>query len=252
MPKLSSTPLDANGLRKGVKILGFKPEYATDAFSPKMMCLVDSSRNGKVIARMPPELEMSIEAEWSSLLNFGFSKIFNFVASEAAGINVRTRFATLQVWGGSSPLEITLPLEFYATKDPETEVLDPILALMAMALPSATNSGKGFFLPPGERVLVKFKKTAEGVIEGITNTNFASANNSDQICIHIGDIAFISDLIVTRVVPKFNTRDIEINTGEPLRASVDVTFRSLFTLTREEMFRMFQRPPTKGWKQDGK
>lgn len=188
-------------------------------FSPNFLVYI-SSKKGTVVARAPEELALNLTSEWDTpLLSSGFT-LLDLALREGFGKSTKSQFASAQVWTGSSPIEITLPLEFYAEADPILEVVQPIVTLARMALP--TLSGKagdqGFLTPPGPSLL------------GFNIRGNESKDSNDQISIVIGNFLNFTNVIITEVSPTFVTRDMTKG-GAPLKATCDVTFRTMFSLT---------------------
>ena len=193
-------------------------------FSPNFLVYILSTQHGQVVARLPDELQMQLASEWDTpLLSSGASPLETLVQS-GFGVSTKTQFASAQVWSGSSPIEITLPLEFYAEENPKLEVVQPIVKLCQMALPrrSGESGEKGLFIPPGPRIF---------------GFNINELGN-DQINIQIGNFLNFEKVIVTQVNPTFVTRDMT-QAGFPLRATCEVTFRSMFSLTGSDFSDMF-------------
>lgn len=192
----------------------------TRYFSNNFLATVYSSRHGGVVARAPEELSIQLSSEWDTpLLQSGVSGAIEIGLQELANRSVRTQFASAQVWSGSSPIEITLPLEFYAESDPKLEVIDPIIKLAKMALPGSVGKNFGQFVPPGPKIF-----------------DFTSG---DQISIDIGNFLNFQKVLIIGVNPTFITRDMT-QKGLPLKATCEVTFRSMFSLTGNDFAGMFK------------
>ena len=196
----------------------------TRFFSPNFLVTVFSSVHNGVVARLPEELQMSLTSEWDTpLLSSGASALETLVQN-GFGKSTRTQFASAQVWSGSSPIEITLPLEFYAEENPKLEVVEPIVRLSKMALPRRGSTDKGLFTPPGPRI---FKVDTRQL-----------SNKHDDITISVGNFLTFNRVIITNVNPTFITRDMTQD-GLPLRATCEVTFRSMFSLSGDDFSSMF-------------
>ncbi|NNK83724.1 MAG: hypothetical protein HKO92_11425 [Flavobacteriaceae bacterium] len=194
----------------------------TRYFSPNFLVLISSSANdSRVVARLPEELQMQLASEWDTPLVGSTPGWLEIGAQELLGKSFRTQFASSQVWSGSSPIEITLPLEFYAESNPKTEVISPIVELAKMALPRKSGEG-GQFIPPGPRIFGLREQTG-----------------NDFISIEIGNFLIFTKVIITQVNPTFVTRDMT-KLGLPLKASCEVTFRTMFSLSGGDFARMFK------------
>lgn len=194
----------------------------TRFFSTHFLVKVYSSLHGSVTARVPETLALQLTADWDTPLSSSNPGFLDVALQEIKSLATKTQLASAQVWSGSAPIEITLPLEFYADKNPKLEVINPIVLLAKMALPSATNLAEhGLFTPPGPRIF-----------------NVGGGAN-DQISIEIGNFMLFTKVIVINVNPTFTTRDMS-KSGYPLRATCEVTFRSMFSLTGPEFAGMFR------------
>ena len=195
----------------------------TRFFSNNFLVTIYSSAHGSVVARVPEEFIIQLQSEWDTPL---LSSEAGFVetAVQQLGRSIKIQYASAHVWTGSSPTEITLPLEFYAERNPKLEVVEPIVRLARMALPSG-GQGRGFFKPPGPRII----DVEKFGIDNIAN---------DQITISVGKFLKFTQVVVTNVNPTFITRDMG-KAGYPLRATCEIVFRSLFSLTGEDLAEMF-------------
>ncbi len=191
-------------------------------FSPNFLVYISSSKyKTTVVSRAPEDLTMQINADWDTpLAQSGASGIVEVGVQELLNRSTKTQFASAQIWSGSTPIEITLQLEFQAEQDPKQEVIQPIISLGKMALPSLSGEGgsKGLFSPPGPRIF-----------------NFGGGDN---IIIQLGEFLIFESVIITNVNPVFKTRDMGVS-GVPIRATCDVTFRTAFSLTGNEFENMF-------------
>lgn len=205
------------------EIYGPVSRQKKDDFSNVFLVTIKASSgldDVSVIARLPEEIQMQLASEWDTpFLQSGGTGILEVAAQTLGGVSTKTQFASAQVWSGSSPIELTLPLEFYAQENATRDVVQPIVALAEMALPRTSNRGEGgLFTPPGPRVFAKF-----GKLQGDTN-----------ITVQIGSFLTFKRVIITTVNPTFVTRDMTQD-GAPLRATCEVTFRSMFTLTGDQL-----------------
>lgn len=197
-------------------------QNVVDDFSVNFLVTVYSSCHGAVVARLPEELQLQSSAEWdAALAGGGPAGITNYIAQEVGGVSTRTQFASAQVWSGNAPGELVLPLEFYAQDNPKIEVVDPIIKLNKMLLPRLKGREGGLFVPPGPRTILRNK-------------------SHDQITIDVGNFLFFTNVVITNVSQVFVTRDMT-QSGLPLRASCEVTFRTLFSLTGNQFEAMFKK-----------
>lgn len=213
-------------------------------FNPDFFTLISSSQHGNVVARLPEEVPISISSEWESpLSSFGGlkTKVADFTLRETTGLTLKNQLFSSQIWSGSSPIEMTVPLEFYADRDPSREVIQPIIRLAKMALPRYNNNPdlKNILTYDNKQLPLK-PLTAPGPTIFDEENEFVK---SDEIVIQLGNFLKFKRVIITNININFNTRDLVGNTryskGKPLRASCELTFRTIQSLTGEDFFSMF-------------
>lgn len=219
-------------------------------FNKNFFAFITSTIHDNVVARLPEEVPITISSEWEAPIAGAFSglrgKIADFTLRETTGVTLKNQLFTSQIWSGSSPIEMTIPLEFYADRDPLREVLLPIIALSKMALPRYNNT----------ELTDKANRSIQKAIDelGITAKNLelkpltapgplifdaeTSEVKSDEITIQLGEFLLFKRVIITNVDMNFNTRDL-VKEGKPLRASCEVTFRTIQSLTGEDFAGMF-------------
>lgn len=193
-------------------------------FSKHFLIFIKSTANNShVVCRAPEDLSLQLTSDWDNAIDGGsVASVIELGAQEALGRSTKSQFASAQIWAGTSPINITISLEFHAEENPRQEVLNPIIELTKMALPRQSGSGgsKGLFVPPGPRIFNK---------DGTSN---------DNISITLGNFLQFRKVIITDVSPVFSTRDMGKD-GIPLRAKCDVTFRTSFSLTGADFENMF-------------
>lgn len=197
-----------------------------ELFSPNYLVYIKSDRhNCTVVARAPQELSLSLNSEWDTpLAQNGISSVVEVAIQEGLNLSKQHQYASAQVWSGSSPIEITLDLEFQAEEDPVREVVQPIINLGKMLLPElkGDQGDLGFFTPPGPKVFNKGRQF------------------EDFITVSLGGFMVFKKVIVLSVNPVYNVRDMGVS-GLPLRATCSVTFRTYLSLTGSDFASMFQQ-----------
>lgn len=114
-----------------------------------------------VRAYMPDDITFDFSSEFST----PFAEIGGAIAAfnnatKAFGGKIGVNILSMQVWDGSSPLELTLPLRFVAFTDTNSDVVEKIRRLTAMSIPSADTPGAtnsqiasiGYLKSPGPRI----------------------------------------------------------------------------------------------------
>lgn len=153
------------------------------------------------------------------------------------------------MWSGSSPIQITLPIEFNATNDAIEDVMKPIVRLLMLASPKVAPGGR--FIPPGPTIsnIVAFLTrlldeipndaplgipTARDWVKNAVKSNITPGEN---VSVFVGDFFYLDNVVITGVQPHFHPiMDIR---GLPMKASCTVTFESYLTPTRGEIQRYF-------------
>lgn len=238
---------------------------------------VTSIRNHcSIVAPMQEPIRMEVESRWdpfipSSILNEG-----NVIAQAVTQgkKSLITRASSRRIWQGSSPIRLNLKLKFQAINDAVREVVEPVRLLQAIALPWSPKGDKGgsgeklmdvishgekgeliaaansfvefvdsfpLLSPPGPSPF-----TIEGILDLGTNNRRAKENQiredssgGDIIVIEVGRFLTFYNVIVSKVsseVPIMMTVD-----GDPVSASVDITFETYEMITTDELARMYSK-----------
>ena len=193
--------------------------------------IISSEIHGDVIAAIPEDYSISLEAEWGQLSDRGGGGTLSIVASELTGYSTVSRMSSAQAWQGSAPIDISLSLLFQAEVDAKREVVEPIKRLSRMALPRSAGSAE-FLIPPGSRVF-NLRKKKEQDEEG--NVNKGDDRSSDYIVLKIGTFAKFDKVIITSVAP--NMSGLMSTDGRPMSATCDVNFRTFYLFDQNEMER---------------
>lgn len=191
-----------------------------------------SKMKERVISWLPEELDLSVESEWSTPLAGIASSELGALLS-IANITPVAQWMTVSIWAASSPIVMTLPLQFIAEDEGEasTKVIDPIRRLMKLALPSLasqkenTSNKFGVLSPPGPNPA------------GLTGEQFEKftgwGSGSEDITVKIGNFMEFRKVIVLRVNPVFST--LLDKNGLPMRANVAFTFRTYNSPLKSDM-----------------
>lgn len=151
------------------------------------------------------------------LKDTGASKVAAFVGGEFKQLG-------FQIWTGTEPLSTTLSLKFSMDRDAKKDVMEPVLAITKLALPSAPKGGKGALIGPGPSILSTFEEGKVG--------SFAEGKN---LHCYIGNLK-ISNIIVTRAVPTFSKHTDQF--GYPIWATLEISFTTIFSATVEMLKEM--------------
>lgn len=186
-----------------------------------------------IISWLPEELDLSVESEWSTPLAGGASSELGALLSTINASAV-AQWMTVAVWSGSSPIVMTLPLQFVAEDEGEADskVITPIRNLMKLALPSLASDDKekwnnkfGILSPPGPNPAGQTGEQFEHFL--------GWGAGSENINIKIGNFMEFKKIIVLRVNPVFST--LLDKNGLPMRANVSFTFRTYNSPLKSDM-----------------
>ena len=193
---------------------------------------VISSRPGRetltVSGWMPEDISFSVQSDWDQPFQEGNSKTQAILST--AGISTKLLSLSSQVWSGSSPVTLSIPLDFYAETNAFQEVVTPVQNLMQMALPDTATvgfaGGATFLVPPGPISL-------DAVNQAITQ----EGSSGDNIIISLGSFLRFSKVVVKSVTPSFSLKLSK--EGHPMRARVEIEFSSFGTMTKRQLSTIF-------------
>jgi hypothetical protein len=119
-----------------------------------------------------------------------------------------TTLNSRQVWGGNMPTQFNIALQFYALTDPQTEVMDPLIALSKMMSPQVSES-----LPsPGSRI-------------------------PGTVAINIGRNAIYQDCVIASISSPYDSE--KNKDGLFVRAEVSLQIQTIQMLNRSEIASTF-------------
>lgn len=208
------------------------PSYRLTISGTGVSSVSDQTR---IDAYLPESISFSLTSEWESLLNSFVSALGgtgkagdmlvsmdNIMGTLSGHRSLITQVSTFPAWKGNGPLEFSIPFVFNAVEDAGKDVLSPIITLLKLAAPSA----QGLLLE------------APGPTFKIDKDN--SQINFDQkkiLNLSVGRFLYIRGIIITGVantiVSKFDIA------GRPMAAQVDVSMRTAFSPTQEDIIHWF-------------
>lgn len=204
------------------------PEGVSDFYK----VVISSSKGGRVEGWMPDQISIRLSADWDTPLAPSGDSRVNLLIQEGTGLleqlgmfkNYAKRIAPYQefnsiaVWSGSSPLVVSMQLEFIASEEGQAlrDVVTPVRTLMKMLLPGKA----GYVLtPPGP--------------DPLNALGARIKSNEEVITVTVGKFLRFNRVIVTDAQPTF--KGIVDSTGLPLRASVSFEFRTSKIITKQEL-----------------
>jgi hypothetical protein len=246
-----------------------------NAYKALVIC---SDQNIVVDAWLPETVGVDVNATYDTPYAQGLGGVNERLGAFAQfiGMNLTTQALTAQIWQGGAFINFQLPFVFHAENSAELDVMEPIKKLLRLTMPKDP-SGGGILEAPGPHVDIKklaqnggtgvakavqdfresglktmidtAKKTLDDPL-GTAVTVKNAANNVSQrmsqalvnsvvnnISLYIGQFLYFPSVVVTDVSPTF---DVTLDsTGKPTRATVDVSFRTFYVPTQNDIELMF-------------
>lgn len=193
------------------------------------------------------------------------------------GMSLTTQAFTIQVWQGGAFIEFQIPFIFQAESSPANDVMRPIKDLLKLTMPKDPNGG-GLLEAPGPVIDLKrlsesgasaasaiaevaggisvssvkdtfseLKSDTFGVLSSLKNSaerniarplsNAIVNSIKNNISLYIGKFLYLPSVVITDVSP---TYDVMIGPDRnPIRATVNVNFRTFFIPTQNDIDVMF-------------
>ena len=219
--------------------------------------------------RQLPSIPLFIQDNVSFNFSSNYSKIFeagndvvDFLGSIARnvsasvtggklnlGFSSQNKFFGFQQWKGSDPVTFTMTINFHMglTKANSgfTDVYEPIMGLVALALPYEDPAG--ILLPPSGQLLdllIKVgQKDSSAIVDTALGEGSATAKNFSQssqafaqkfsssfISIRVGNMAFLPWAVVKKAEPSFG-KEFDSD-GFPITGTVTLEMSSAFVATK--------------------
>jgi len=157
----------------------------------------------------------------------GAAGIGENVARASTGMTSIAKFLSAAVWSGGSTLTIDIPFVLHAYEDARTEIGDKMKKLLQLVTPSEVG---GMLRAPGP-----YQANVSAMMAG--DVGGALSLGGDDITLSIGRFFVFNPCIITNVVSTFDTQ-FEAQ-GQPLAATINVTFEAYFTTTKEDLDKFF-------------
>lgn len=255
------------------------------AYKALVIC---SDQNITVDAWLPETVGMDVNATYDTPYAQGLGSANEKLGAFAQfiGMNLTTQALTAQIWQGGAFINFQLPFIFQAETSAEKDVMLPIKDLLRLTMPKDP-SGGGILEAPGPHVdikklaqnggagvakaaqdfrengLSKMIDTAKQALDDPLGTatkvkdaaNVVSQRVSqalvnsvvNNISLYVGQFLYFPSVVITDVSPTF---DVSLDgTGKPTRATVDVSFRTFYVPTQndiETMFANMEQTPNTG------
>jgi hypothetical protein len=219
--------------------VGYLPEstgvpeaYITTVTSKALQC--------KVCAVVQEKIQFLVNGVWEPFPGLGmFNEVAELIPQALLGVTLVQPWMKRRMWRGSTPISISVDMNFYAYDDAYNNVLLPCMLLQQMALPQETLSvgvvenegtasetyGKLFsvYSPPGPSPFTVFEDTLAG---------------GDKIDLTFGNILRFSNVIVSECLINLENKLTE--QGYPITGSARIVFETFEMMTKESLRAVYQ------------
>lgn len=230
-----------------------------------------------VEAWLPETLGMDVNAQYEAPYAQGIGQLNEKVGELARflGVSLTTQGLTAQIWQGSGEFIFTLPFVFQAEESAANDVMLNIKRLLSLTMPD--DNGGGLLTAPGPHLDLKKlvsggssiatsaaqslqssgaslagvmqsaqSSTLGGALDSSVNAVNKAAGAMNQlikssvvnnISLYIGQFIYLPSVVITDVSPTFDV--VLAEDKNPVRATVNVNFKSFFVPTKQDMDDMF-------------
>ena len=198
----------------------------------------------QVLAQTPEEIGIQIDNEWDAYIAngeiplpigrsggaLGAGTTLAEFGARATGLTRSNQGLTSQVWRGTSPLEIQLPLLLNARENAYQDVVVPIKNLIQLASPFRIGAGS---------VLGEYSSIFGNIIHapGPTILDVIQGSGRGNISLTIGRLLSIPSVVITSL--QFDIKNRMTRQGYPVEADVNVVLRTHYTYLREDYDAIF-------------
>lgn len=145
------------------------------------------------------------------------------IARATTGLTSINKYLSGSVWSSGSSLILTIPFAIVAYDNAKEEVTDKIKKLMQLTTPT---TAAGFLVAPGPHI---------GNLDAIRSGDVSAVAQlgGDEITLRIGRFFKFTPCVINDVNATFDTQfDAR---GNPIAATVNVTFEAFWTTTSEDL-----------------
>lgn len=209
-------------------------------------------REGATYITMDTPLPENFSMQLASQYDRPFAKPLSEIGGDAAGagggaqnaeniLRATTGATTINkylsgaVWSAGSTLTLSIPFVITAYDNAALEVTDKMKKLLQLVAPS--EGVGGMLMAPGPHV-----GNASALLAG----DFSGGGqlSGDEVTLSIGRFLVFTPCIITDVNCTFDTQFDK--TGQPIAATINVTFEAYWTTTKEDLDKFFQIPNIPG------
>ncbi len=175
----------------------------------------------EVIATMPEEIALSVQSEYEARYANFFAEtmlgrgIKDFQNITGAGLFFQA--LTQQIWINSDPVELQMQLNFDADEDAYRDVVLPVTKLQSWVMPELSSTDSMVLNSPAPT----FKD-----------------GEASRCIVHVGRFFTLNSVVIPSVNATF--KGAPDKNGQPISATVDITFRTLLTPHRNEFLQYFR------------
>lgn len=240
--------MSVSGTSPSIKIGGTPPtrNNKKTPLSSIYTAQLDVRRDGKPYITIDTPLPENFTLSLSSQYDRPFAKPLSELAGEALGGNGPSiagqlenvtrastgmtsiaKYLSAAVWSGGSTLTLDIPFVIHAYEDAKAEVSDKMKKLLQLVAPG---EALGFLRAPGP-----YQANVSALLAG--DVQNATTLGGDDVTLSIGRFFVFNPCIITNVVCTFDTQ-FEAQ-GQPLSATINVTFEAYYTTTKEDLDKFF-------------
>lgn len=214
-------------------------KVAIEVTSDRLTSETNTAVSSPITAMLPSSVSITFASDWFALLSNGLGRFEGFrnmlsgISQATMNLSLLNQKESVQIWKGTSPIALSLPLEFIAVENGNKDVMQPIYDLTKLAMPSRTN--EYFFEPPGpnfREVILTEKSTARQGNEG-------GLAKGDLVTISIGKYLTFDRVIITSV--DITNENLMMRDGIPQKVTANVSFQTALSLSISEVAQIFNR-----------
>lgn len=198
-----------------------KPYITIDTPLPENFTLSLSSQYDRPFAKPLSEMAGEITGAQD-----GAQRMEN-VTRASTGMTSIAKYLSAAVWSGGSTLTLDIPFVIHAYEDAKAEVSDKMKKLLQLVAPG---EALGFLRAPGP-----YQANVSALLAG--DVRNGGTLGGDDVTLSIGRFFVFNPCIITNVVCTFDTQ-FEAQ-GQPLAATINVTFEAYYTTTKEDLDKFF-------------
>lgn len=194
---------------------------ATNLDDRHKISIFSRTDEAKIVCPIQDPFEIKVESEWRPFISAeNYLGKYTDLAenfAQAAGKTLYNKYFSRRIWAGTSPIDIVLPLKFYAVNSTIFDVLQPVVYMFRAALPTRksiidkntdlVDVNLDILTPPGPSPFSEFNSRRMGKID-----------------IYFGTFARFQNVIISSVSTTFDHKKDQ--NGFPISAEVKVNFQT--------------------------